>query len=73
VVCKCEVDVVCALIDFVGVEIVMSMMIGCECLFEKVIKFVVEDYDFVCIDMLFSFGLLMINVLMVVDKVIVFV
>jgi chromosome partitioning protein len=66
-----EVDVACASIDLAGAEIAMSTMIGRERAFEKALRPVLDDYDFVCIDTPPSLGLLTINALTAADKVIV--
>jgi chromosome partitioning protein len=66
-----EVDVACASIDLAGAEIAMSTMIGRERAFEKALRPVLDDYDFVCVDTPPSLGLLTINALTAADKVIV--
>ena len=66
-----EVDIACASIDLAGAEIAMSTMIGRERAFEKALRPVLDDYDFVCVDTPPSLGLLTINALTAADKVIV--
>jgi chromosome partitioning protein len=66
-----QVDVACASIDLAGAEIAMSTMIGRERAFEKALRPVLDDYDFVCVDTPPSLGLLTINALTAADKVIV--
>ena len=66
-----EVDVAPASIDLAGAEIAMSTMIGRERAFEKALRPVLDDYDFVCVDTPPSLGLLTINALTAADKVIV--
>jgi chromosome partitioning protein len=66
-----EVDIACASIDLAGAEIAISTMIGRERAFEKALRPVLDDYDFVCVDTPPSLGLLTINALTAADKVIV--
>jgi chromosome partitioning protein len=68
---KREIDVACASIDLAGAEIAMSTQIGRERSLQKMLRPVLDDYDFVCIDTPPSLGLLTINALTAADKVIV--
>jgi chromosome partitioning protein len=66
-----EVDVACSSIDLAGAEIAMSTKIGRERSFDKALRAIKEDYDFICVDTPPSLGLLTINALTAANKVIV--